>query len=115
MPSKLDPDFERLWAHQNSAVFFGLFFMGGLVALWVFAVGLGRGLSDPLAIGAGAFAVTNFVVALATGRMIEFARFRSDAGVPLLGIGRAGKQREEFARFVSAVVERIAAAKSAIR
>ena len=109
--SQLDPNLERLWIHQPAAIVFGLFFMFGLVALWVFAVGLNRGLSDPMSVAAGADAVFFFVLALATGRMIELARFRSDAGVPLLDIGRAGKRRAEFDGFVSAVAERVAAAK----
>jgi hypothetical protein len=105
----LEPNFERIWFHQNSAYIFGLLFVVGLVALWVLAVGLNRGLSDPLSVAAGAFALTSFLFALVAGQRIELVRFRSHAGVPLLDVARAGKRKSEFDGFVSTLAERVAA------
>ncbi len=107
----LDPTFERLWLHNELLFSYILFFGVSLVALLVLTVGLNRKMSDPLSVAVTGLGVCCFALALASVRKREVARFRSDTGVPLLEIGRAGKQSAEFDSFVSAVAERVEAAK----
>jgi hypothetical protein len=107
----LNPNFDRLWVH-NELWFSYIFFSGvSLVGLLVLTVGLNRRMSDPFTSAVAALGVFCFTLVLAFARRREVARFRSDTGVPLLEIGRAGKQSAQFDSFVSAGAERVAAVK----
>src|SRR5262249_12666342 len=56
--------------------------------------------------------LSGVALCLATLRKTEFARFESDAGVPVLDIARAGPDRERFDDFVNRLLEQIRAARS---
>lgn len=51
--------------------------------------------------------IISFVVATITRRPIEYARFCTSAGIPILDIGRAGPDRDKFDQYIASIMERI--------
>ena len=112
MLNTLNPNFDRLWVFGSPFYAGAVVFLVGLIILGVITIGLNRETLDRITSIAGLSAVLGFAMVLANCRKIEYVLFRSEAGVPLLAIARAGKQTHEFDAFVSAIVERIISAEA---
>jgi hypothetical protein len=113
--STLDPEFERLWVFGSPFYSGAFLFLAGLITLGIVFIGLGRETLDRFTGTVALSTVLGFATVLVNRRKIELVRFRSDAGVPLLGIARAGNQADKFDAFVSSVIERIECSKAASR
>ncbi|HEV2331363.1 MAG TPA: hypothetical protein VGY56_21485 [Verrucomicrobiae bacterium] len=60
-----------------------------------------------------AFGIVGFVLAGLSFKKIEFAQFRSQAGVRVLDIARSGPEHHKFDEFVQTLIQQIQAAKTA--
>ncbi|HEU5117496.1 MAG TPA: hypothetical protein VFT74_12700 [Isosphaeraceae bacterium] len=116
---QLDPQFARSWVYS---FYFHVSYAVCLLGMTAFlGVGVAMEFPDartlptkPLEL-TGGIAVIGLVLALVNRRKIEFVVFRSDAGVPMLTVGRVGRSADEFDLFVASLVERIHRARECVR
>ena len=104
---RIDPRLIKL--HIRNKMFWG--------GLWMFMVGfigaailVGGFQLDPFGIApglVGIIGVTGVILCCATFRKCEFARFESDAGLPVLDIARSGPDKSTFDEFVGRVLQQI--------
>ncbi|MBK9099037.1 MAG: hypothetical protein IPM14_13125 [bacterium] len=104
--NSLVPVADRLWARSRG-------FWQGIVLAVVSAI-LALGFTEVLPqfwMGLlWVVAVGGVLLAAVTFRRVEWASFNNSAGTPVLTIAKVGPKREEFDRFVSAIVGAIRAA-----
>ncbi len=113
--NQLDPIFARSWVYSY---YFAVGVWVFLLAICAFlAISIVTEIQDARTLPArlmgmtGSIAAVGLVLVFANRRKIEFAVFRSDAGVPILTVARAGRSASEFDSFVALLVERIALAR----
>ena len=104
--NKLDSQYTRLWYRTHNswiAVASGLLCV---VLVEVIAWGADASRLGPVAV---VYAISAGLVlyGLAIMPRVEYARFHSKEGHPLLDIGRAGPRKGEFDAFIAAVVDQI--------
>jgi hypothetical protein len=108
---RIDSGFERLW--QHSVLFYTGFWLT-LIAVFLFMAIVTivemqdfRGsFSRPFGL-VGSLGTVGLALALWNGRKFEYVQFRTEAGVPVLGIPNDRKRSGEFNQFVGVLVERI--------
>ncbi len=104
--SRIHPQVIKLWVRNR------VFWVG----TWIATIGLisatllVKGFNvDPFSYAPGALGVigmSGIALCLATARMVEFARFESDAGVAVLDIARQGPDVERFDQFIEQVLNK---------
>ena len=108
--STLDPNFDRLWVFRRLLYVGAMVFIIGSIGLLISVNAPDKLPFDHPVSLFGMFTFMGVALIVFNSRKVEIARFRSVAGVPMLDVGRAGKQSGEFDAFVSAIVEQIVSA-----
>jgi hypothetical protein len=102
---------ERLWVH--SILFYVGFLLVMIAAVVLMAFVTFAEMQDrpPSLVKpygfVGGFGAVGLILALVNSRKIEHARFRNDAGMPVLDIPRNRGKSEDFGQFVDLLIERI--------
>jgi hypothetical protein len=99
---------------RNSIFFSGIFIMGGS---WTRSYSVGaashRDSSDVVVVLC-ALGFVGALLSIATAKKVEWVRFSTDAGIVVLDVARAGKNRDKFDTFVEALTNRIRATRSEV-
>jgi hypothetical protein len=113
--SKISPDYIRIRIRPNVAwVSLTIALLTGLVSVVLVEEFAIRSAAVPGVLGI--FSVSAFVVALATMKRIEYARFCSEGyGSVLLNVARSGPEENQFESFVQKLVSQIQRAKESNR
>ena len=109
--SKINPAYIRIRIRPNVAwLSLAISLLSGLLSVILVKEFAIRSAAVPGVLGI--FSVSALVVALATMRRIEYARFCSDGyGSVLLNVARSGPDQDRFDGFVQALVAQVEAAK----
>ncbi len=111
--ASLTPEFARVRA-RYSGFFAGLAIMTSSAVLAFVVAQISA--KDPFeAVGfLGFVGLIGFLLSAATAAKVEWVTFASDAGVTLLTIARAGKEKARFDSFVHVLTSQIVAARSGV-
>ena len=105
--ASLQPEVNRVW-YRNRSFNAGLWmFVGGGFAFSVLTWGLGRSFEWFWLGTTGCVAFPGLLLALATCRKVEYAVFRSEAGVEAVSVARSGREAAAFDSFVKRLAEQI--------
>ena len=101
----------RVWVYsQRFYIGFWVFLIGIVLLLVVVQVVMSQDSRSfptrPMGL-AGSMAAAGMVLVILNRHKIEHAQFRSDAGVPILGIARSGKGTGDFDQFVALLEKQI--------
>ena len=101
------PEVNRMW-YRNRSFNAGLWmFVGGGFAFVVLTWGLGRSFEWFWLGITGCVVLPGLLLAIATCRKVEYAVFRSEAGIEAVSVARSGKEAAAFDAFVKRLAEQI--------
>lgn len=103
----LRSEFDRTW-YRSPSFMHGLKLAGGsLVAVSVLHSGFGMSVGSYFGGLAAVGVVTGLLLAFATRRRVEFAVFKTQAGVGALSVARSGRQAADYDAFIQRLIHQI--------
>lgn len=108
--ASLTPSFARLRS-RHRAFFGGIWIMVGSSILAYVVGAISQKNSSEVVGFFCALGIAGLVLLLATAKKVEWVQFNTDAGVTVLTIARAGKEKDKFDSFVEALTSQITVAR----
>ncbi len=103
----LRPDFDRTWCRSPSFISGIKLAVGSFIAVSILHSGFGMSVGTYLGGLAFVGVVTGLLLAFATRHKVEYAVFKTQAGVDTLSVARSGRQTADYDSFVQRLVQQI--------
>jgi hypothetical protein len=103
----LNAEFDHMW-YRHPNFMHGIYLaVGSLIAVSVLHSGFGMSVGTYLGGMAAVGVITGLLLAFATRKKVEYAVFKTQAGVAGLSVARSGKQVRDYDAFVQRLVQQI--------